>query len=129
MNNFWGQFFHFFMGQKKCFFFNIVASVLKRCIISLLHIFFWFFLVIIITPQNLKPEWKSKDTLRQVLFYLFCAARNLVLQAMILNLNRAVLLIFWGHRFLIFKVSAVTVSYFFTFLQSFLTIFLFFLQE
>ena len=43
---FWGRFFHVFGCKKKFqnFFENVVASALKRCIVTIWEIFFYFFL-------------------------------------------------------------------------------------
>jgi hypothetical protein len=71
---FHGQIF-FIFAFNYC---SVRAKKLKN--ISFINIFFEFFLggSKNATPQDLNPECKSKETLRQALFYLFCAVLSLV---------------------------------------------------
>ena len=68
-----------FHGQKYFFHFkkNIVASPIISCIMIRFYLFFEYFLGSKqATPQVLNPECKRKETLRQVLLYLFCDSQR-----------------------------------------------------
>ena len=98
MSNFWARFFHVFKSKFFLNYFYKYCSILtKNLHKSLLYVYIFslfslFFSFKIGCPRDLNPACKTRETLRQVLFYLFCVT----FMEPFLNRN-AFLLRFWEH--------------------------------